>query len=91
MRLTCPFCGERDHSEFTYQGDAGARRPAFNNEDVAAHAAYVYDRENPSGDHREIWNHTGGCRTHIEVRRNVTTHEIHSCRDIGPFSKGGAS
>ena len=22
LRINCPFCGERDHSEFTYGGDA---------------------------------------------------------------------
>ncbi len=27
MRIECPFCGERDVSEFTYLGDADFRHP----------------------------------------------------------------
>lgn len=87
MRLTCPFCGERDHAEFTYCGDAGAVRPAIDNPSVEAHAIYVFDRENPVGAHREIWNHTSGCRTHVLVMRDVSTHEILSSEPVGPFAK----
>ncbi|MDD9910515.1 MAG: sarcosine oxidase subunit delta [Ahrensia sp.] len=87
MLLTCPYCGLRDQSEFTYRGDANARRPSFADESIEAHAAYVFDRENPSGLHEEIWNHTSGCRNHIKVVRNVTTHEVVSCEPVGPFAK----
>ncbi len=87
MRLTCPFCGERDHAEFTYRGDATATRPAIDNTSVKDHAAYVFDRKNPDSEHREVWNHTSGCRTHIVVTRDVTTHEILACEPAGPFAK----
>jgi len=87
MRLPCPYCGERDHAEFTYRGDASAKRPAIADPSVEAHAAYVFDRENPVGEHSEIWNHTSGCRTHIVVTRNVTTHEVLFCEPVGPFAK----
>ncbi len=87
MRLTCPTCGTRDHQEFTYKGDANAVRPSIKNTSIDDHNAYVFDRANPAGEHREIWNHTGGCRTHIIVIRNTTTHEIISCEPVGPFKK----
>lgn len=87
MRLTCPYCGERDHAEFTYRGDAGAVRPAINDPSIEVHAAYVFDRENTVGEHAEIWNHTSGCRTHVLVRRNVTSHKVLSCEPVGPFAK----
>lgn len=86
MRLTCPYCGERDHQEFTYRGDASAARPSIENTSIEEHASYVYDRTNPAGVHRELWNHTGGCRTHVVVERNTLTHEVISCKPIGPFS-----
>ena len=27
IRIKCPYCGERDHSEFTYGGDASIKYP----------------------------------------------------------------
>lgn len=87
MRLTCPFCGERDHQEFTYRGDASAKRPLIENESIEDHRAYVFDRANSDGDHREVWNHTSGCRMHVIVTRNTTTHKVISCEPVGPWAK----
>ena len=41
MRIPCPHCGERDHAEFTYAGDATVRRPAPDEGDPAAWMRYV--------------------------------------------------
>jgi methylglutamate dehydrogenase subunit B len=77
MRIPCPFCGERDLREFTYLGDATVVRP-----DPAAPEAerrffdYVYLRDNPAGDHRELWYHAQGCRSWIRVVRDTRTHRI---------------
>ena len=78
MLLTCPYCGPRDVSEFTYQGDGNRQRPAPNSQDLQAWNEYVYDRQNPAGDHNEIWQHSGGCRSHIRVVRNTLTHNVSS-------------
>lgn len=77
LLIPCPWCGQRDHVEFFYGGDADARRPA-NPWAVsdAAWNAYIYLRENPRGPHRELWQHHAGCRRWIVVRRNTVTHEI---------------
>ncbi|MEO0999050.1 MAG: sarcosine oxidase subunit delta [Pseudomonadota bacterium] len=73
MRLTCPFCGSRDIREFTYRGDALLMfRPA----DEAEMHAYVHLRDNPAGPHDELWQHDGGCRAWLKVRRDTTTHEV---------------
>jgi heterotetrameric sarcosine oxidase delta subunit len=77
MRIPCPFCGERDVSEFAYLGDANAVRP----DPVApdAEAKFfdaVYLRDNPAGLHDELWYHTFGCRSWLRVTRNTRTHEI---------------
>jgi sarcosine oxidase subunit delta len=78
MLIACPYCGPRDLSEFTYQGDATRTRPDPASTDQAAWNAYVYDRVNTAGDHAEFWQHSGGCRAHLKLVRNTLTHEIKS-------------
>jgi heterotetrameric sarcosine oxidase delta subunit len=76
MRITCPYCGERGHDEFTYLGDAVlARRPAAEAGEEAFFA-YVYQRDNRAGEHRELWHHAAGCRAWLVVTRDTTTHAI---------------
>ena len=87
MILTCPFCGPRAHDEFTYRGDATVRRPALGSGDLEGVERYVHARTNPAGPHRELWNHTGGCRTHVIVTRDTVTHEVIGCEAVGPFAE----
>jgi methylglutamate dehydrogenase subunit B len=77
MRIECPFCGERDVSEFSYLGDAAFRRPSAATE-AAAERFYeaVYLRDNPAGPHQELWLHAAGCLSWLRVTRNTRTHEI---------------
>ena len=86
MRLICPWCGERDAGEFTYRGDATATRPVIGEDVLDDHLAYIYDRKNSAGDHDEIWQHTGGCRTHMQVTRNTVTHAITEQKPLGPWA-----
>jgi len=77
VRIPCPCCGERDSREFSYLGDATARRPnaaAANSE--RAFFDYVYLRDNRAGEHEELWYHTAGCHSWLVVTRNTLTHEI---------------
>jgi heterotetrameric sarcosine oxidase delta subunit len=77
MRIQCPFCGERDASEFAYLGDANFTRPNPEATDAQAHFfEEVYLRGNPAGPHEELWYHASGCRGWLRVRRNTRTHEI---------------
>lgn len=78
MRITCPHCGPRDLVEFTYQGDGARTRPDPASGDADAWHAYVYERANPAGEHREIWQHAGGCRAHLLVVRSTLTHDVTS-------------
>ncbi len=76
MRITCPYCGERDRREFYYRGAAvDLDRPA---PDAGEEAwdNFVYLRDNPAGPTRELWCHEGGCGAWIVVTRDTTTHEI---------------
>jgi heterotetrameric sarcosine oxidase delta subunit len=77
MRIQCPFCGERDISEFIYWGDAGFARPDPDSSDAAEKFfEAVYLRGNPAGAHQELWYHGFGCRSWLRVARNTRTHEI---------------
>jgi heterotetrameric sarcosine oxidase delta subunit len=77
LRITCPYCGTRGNEEFTYLGDATVKRPNASAADAEDEFFdYVYLRDNPSGPHRELWYHTGGCRSWLVVTRNTRTHEI---------------
>jgi heterotetrameric sarcosine oxidase delta subunit len=61
--------------EFTYGGDATARRPVPDSP-AAAWSEFVYLRDNPAGPHDELWQHSAGCRQWFRVRRDTRTHEI---------------
>ena len=77
MRIPCPFCGDRDLSEFAYLGDATLTRPdpSAPNAERAFHD-YVYLRDNPAGPHREFWHHVSGCRSWLVVTRDTRDHAI---------------
>ena len=78
MRIRCPFCGERDSSEFTYAGAAAAGvRPGLGRaESLERVFEAVYIRDNPAGPHQELWYHGFGCRSWLQVTRDTRTHEI---------------
>ena len=78
MIINHPLLGPRDAQEFVYLGDANLiNRP----NGMAADAAdqfhdYLYLRDNPAGQHRELWYHEQGDRSWLVVTRNTLTHEI---------------
>ena len=74
IRIKCPYCGERDHSEFTYGGDAS----------VSEWTKAIFFRENIRGIQKETWHHTNGCRLWLEVERSTITHEIKSVKACHP-------
>jgi heterotetrameric sarcosine oxidase delta subunit len=77
LRIPCPWCGERDETEFRYRGDAGRRRPGADGS-LEAFLSYVYERDNPLGWHLEWWLHVGGCRQLLKVLRHTLSHDIHA-------------
>ncbi len=87
MRITCPFCGERDLREFTCRG-AAVERPAPGAGE-AAWDAYLHLRDNPAGPSREYWQHTGGCRAWLVVSRDTLSHAVAGCRPASGHRRGG--
>ncbi|GGE48687.1 sarcosine oxidase subunit delta [Actibacterium pelagium] len=78
MLINHPLLGPRDAQEFTYLGDASLLNRPDGMAGGAAQAFhdYLYLRDNPTGEHRELWYHEQGDRSWLIVTRNVSTHEI---------------
>lgn len=77
LLINCPWCGERAETEFGYGGEADISRPL----DPAAlsdteWADYLFMRKNTRGAHRELWNHSQGCRRWFGVERDTVTYKI---------------
>lgn len=87
LRIECPFCGVRSHTEFSYLGDATKVRPS---EDASLDnwVDYVYLRRNPKGAHQEYWQHTMGCRGWVKVDRDTLSHVITNVELISPSAEG---
>ena len=78
MIINHPLLGPRDAQEFTCLGDASLiDRPEWQPGGmVDEFVDYVYQRDNPAGEHRELWFHEQGDRSWLVVTRNTLTHEI---------------
>ncbi len=78
MIINHPLLGPRDAAEFVYKGDASLiDRPDWQADDSAEQFhEYMYLRDNPAGEHQELWYHEQGDRSWLVVTRNTLTHEI---------------
>ena len=77
LLIKCPFCGERDQTEFGYAGEAGIARPVDpDSRSDEQWADYLFCRTNPKGSHDELWVHTSGCRQYFKARRDTVTYKI---------------
>ena len=83
IRINCPFCGERDHSEFTYGSDATINYPSLNS-DQKKWVEAIFFRENIFGKQLETWHHTNGCRMWLEIERCTKSHKIYSVKPSHP-------
>ncbi|HEX9851663.1 MAG TPA: sarcosine oxidase subunit delta [Woeseiaceae bacterium] len=77
--IDCPWCGERDETEFSCGGEAGIARP-LRPESLsdAEWGDYLFMRSNPRGEHRELWNHAYGCRRWFVAVRDTVSYRFSS-------------
>jgi len=82
--IECPWCGERDESEFNCVGEAHIARP-LDTEKLSdeAWADYLFMRSNPKGLHREQWLHAAGCRRYFNAERDTVSYRISGTYRIG--------
>ena len=84
LRIPCPYCGERDETEFAYGGEAHVPYPGDPDAlDDDAWSAYLFVRANPKGRFAERWCHSTGCRRWFNVIRDTATYEVQSAYRIG--------
>ena len=77
LLIKCPWCGNRDETEFSYGGEAGIKRPLTPAElNDQQWADYLFMRKNSKGKFLEQWNHSLGCRQWFIVQRDTVTYEI---------------
>jgi heterotetrameric sarcosine oxidase delta subunit len=77
LLIPCPWCGDRDETEFAYGGQAHVPYPA--DPDALSDAewgAYLFVRDNPKGPFAERWVHSAGCRRWFNVERDTGTHRV---------------
>ena len=75
--IKCPYCGERDQTEFSCHGESHIARPE--NPNVVSDkqwGEYLFFRSNPKGMHYERWTHDHGCRQWFNVQRHTVTDKI---------------
>ena len=91
MRITCPHCGARDAQEFSILGAADPQRPNGLGATMEAMTAYVHERENVAGLHRELWYHGAGCHAWLVVTRDTRTHDVASVALASDKATSGAA
>lgn len=82
--ITCPFCGPRAETEFTYAGPDMGRRPADasgGSDEEWVQALIV--PPNPVGPVVEHWRHSKGCGAWVTITRDTRTHEVLEPGDDG--------
>ncbi len=91
LRIPCPWCGERDQTEFQFGGEGHISRPENPaGASDAEWADYLFYRKNPMGIHYERWVHSYGCRQWFNIARDTVTHEITEVYKMGeqPAKRG---
>lgn len=82
--IPCPYCGDREETEFHHGGEAHIERPKDPDTLTDAEwAEYVFMRDNPKGLLLERWVHEAGCRRWFNMARNTATNQI-----IGSYKMG---
>ena len=78
LLIECPWCGEREQTEFSYHGEAHIVRPATPDSlSDDEWAKYLFFRKNPKGVHYERWMHAFGCRRYFNMARHTVSGEIY--------------
>ncbi len=84
LLIPCPWCGEREETEFRCGGEAHIARPAKPAAvSDADWADYLFMRRNPKGLHRERWRHVHGCGRWFNLARDTVTDQVLAVYEMG--------
>jgi len=76
LLIDCPWCGQREQTEFSCGGEAHIARPDPHTASDKEWGEYLFMRKNPKGVHFERWFHANGCRKWFHMARHTVSHEI---------------
>lgn len=91
MLIDHPLLGPRPAHEFYVMGDASLIHRPDPEQEGSAEAFYQYQylRDNPAGEHRELWYHEQGDRSWLIVTRNTLTHDVIRVELANDVAKAG--
>jgi len=81
LLINCPFCKNRNETEFVYGGPVGMNRPDPNISTDTEWVEYLTLVPNPTGPVQEYWWHARGCGKWFAITRNTVTHDILETQD----------
>ena len=88
LLIRCPYCGDRDETEFSCGGEAHIARPsAGSNLSDAEFAEYLFHRDNAKGVFLERWIHAAGCRRWFNMARDTVSHEVVEVYPMGELPR----
>jgi sarcosine oxidase subunit delta len=89
LLIPCPWCGEREETEFRCGGEAHIVRPRQPSAlGDAEWAGYLFMRKNPKGVHHERWCHVHGCGRWFNLARHTVTDRILAVYQMGEQPPG---
>lgn len=74
LRISCPNCGIRSYTEFSFGGEVPPHRADGETEDEEFERVWL--RRNAAGLQRERWFHAAGCRRWLTLERDTVTNEV---------------
>jgi heterotetrameric sarcosine oxidase delta subunit len=74
--IPCPYCGERNSSEFSYIGETNPRPTVAAGDAPGEWRRYLYEKRNPAGWTAEQWFHASGCRKILVTVRHTVSNDI---------------
>jgi heterotetrameric sarcosine oxidase delta subunit len=84
LKIPCPFCGDRNESEFIHGGPLKSRRPDDASPiDERDWVEYLTVPQNPIGPVQERWWHVRGCGSWFTLTRDTLTHALHDGAEAG--------
>ena len=80
LQISCPNCGRREYTEFTFGGELRDLESA----DPQADFERVYLHHNAPGPQPERWFHAYGCRRWFTITRDTVTNAVLNAGDATP-------
>jgi heterotetrameric sarcosine oxidase delta subunit len=75
LLINCPYCGERDESEFRYGGRRVIYPPLDSSAGIEKWHRAIHLHDNSQEPIREFWYHESACELWIEINRDIDSHE----------------